>query len=473
MVNDELKNRISQWIDSHEKQLLADVARLVAIKSVKEAPEEHAPFGRGIARALDEAVALCVERGFRVTKYHDRVATADLGRGPALLDILGHLDVVGEGALSEWETDPYTLTVKNDGCAYGRGAIDDKGPVVASLYAMMCVRELGVPMTHGVRLIMGTDEESGMDDLPYYYAENSPAPNTVSPDANFPVYNTEKGFYKPVFTCSFEKSDASPAVVSLEGGYRINVLPADANALVRGLSAAEVEKAAAQLAPELGVSFTVEQEPGGVRLAVKGRNAHASLPEEGVCGITALIEILMSLPLADCGSTRALRAVHELFPHGDDRGRALGIAMSDEISGELTCAFSLLSMNETELRGQFDGRVPICADEENCKKAAEKSFESHGFKAEGEMEPPHHTPAGTPFINSLLECYESFTGLKGECLSMGGGTYVHHVEGGVAFGASMPGFDGCMHSQNEKFCIRDMLTTAKIYAAVIAELFGA
>jgi succinyl-diaminopimelate desuccinylase len=88
------------------------------------------------------------------------------------------------------------------------------------------------------------------------------------------------------------------------------------------------------------------------------------------------------------------------------------------------------------------------------------------------MGAPHHTPAGTPFINSLLESYESFTGEKGECLSMGGGTYVHDIEGGVAFGAAMPGFDGAMHGQNEHFCIRDMLTTVKIYAAVIANICG-
>lgn len=472
MVNEELKNRISQWVDAHEKELLADVARLVAVKSVKGEPEEHSPFGAGVAAALREALALCAERGFPVKNYHDRVGIADLGDKPAIIDILGHLDVVGEGALSEWDTDPYTLTIKDDGCAYGRGVIDDKGPLVAALYAMICVRELGVPLAHGARLIMGTDEESGMEDLPCYYAENAPAPNTVSPDASFPVYNTEKGFYKPVFTRSFEKSEAVPRIVSFEGGYRINVLPADAAALICGLDAAAVTEYAAEKAPTYGVSFTIETEGENVRLSVKGRNSHASMPEDGINGITALIEILLSMPLADCGSTQALREVNALFPHGDDRGRALGIAMSDEISGELTCAFSLFSMTETELRGQFDGRVPICANEENCKNAAEKSFALHGFSAEGGMEAPHHTPAGTPFINALLDCYESFTGLKGECLSMGGGTYVHHIEGGVAFGASMPGFDGNMHSQNEKFRISDMLATAKIYAAVIAELCG-
>lgn len=470
MVNEELKKKISDWVDAHEKELFEDMARLVAIKSVKTDPEPDAPFGAGPLKALKEALKLCEERGFETNSYDNRVGTADLGPSPAVIDILGHLDVVGEGALDGWDTDPYKLTIKDDGCAYGRGTADDKGPVVTALYAMMCLRDLGLPIKQGVRLIMGTDEESGMQDLPAYYAVNKPAPNTVSPDADFPVYNTEKGHYQPSFKCDFEKTDARPAVLSIDGGYRLNVLPADACAVIAGLSADEVRSCAEKLAPDLKVSVDVKPQDGNVLLAVKGVNSHASLPEDGVNGITALIEILLSLPLADCGGTKALRGLHEMFPHGDDRGRALGIAQSDDISGDLTVAFSLLTMTETGISGRFDSRTSVCANEENCKEIVEKAFASRGFTIDGKMEPPHHTPAGTPFINTLLSSYEGFTGLKGECLAMGGGTYVHHVEGGVAFGTMMPGFNPNMHSQNEHCSIKDTLTAAKIYAAVLAEM---
>ena len=103
--------------------------------------------------------------------------------------------MVGEG--EGWDTDPYTATEKDDGCLYGRGTDDDKGPVVIALYAMRCLKELGVELSHGCRLIMGTDEESGSGDLPYFYKDNAPAPNTVTPDTGFPVYNTEKGRWAP------------------------------------------------------------------------------------------------------------------------------------------------------------------------------------------------------------------------------------------------------------------------------------
>ena len=86
------------------------------------------------------------------------------------------------------------------------------------------------------------------------------------------------------------------------------------------------------------------------------------------------------------------------------------------------------------------------------------------------MEPGHHTPGDSDFVQSLLRCYEEYTGEKGECLSMGGGTYVHNIEGGVAFGAGFYEFENNQHSANERACIETLLTACKIFASVIAEV---
>ena len=53
---------------------------------------------------------------------------------------------------------------------------------------------------------------------------------------------------------------------------------------------------------------------------------------------------------------------------------------------------------------------------------------------------------------------------------MGGGTYVHDIPGGVAFGAGMPGFESNLHGANERMNIADMLTAIKIFAQVIYDL---
>ena len=458
---------ISRWVDSHEGEYLKDLERLIAVKSVREAAQPGAPFGPGPKAALEEALRICEAHGFKTTNYENYVGTADMNDKPTALDILAHLDVVGEG--DGWDSDPYKMLIK-DGLVYGRGTDDDKGPALMALYAMKCVRELGLPMAANCRLILGTDEESGSEDLEYYYAKERPAPHSVTPDTEFPVYNTERGGYKPVFTRRWAAESAVPRVSSLSGGYRINVLPADASAIVVGLDKAEMESVCAPLAKALGVTFALEEAEGGVKLSVTGKASHAAHPEEGVNGITALIAMLLAMPLAETESKKALSALKECFPHGDGAGKGLGIAMGDEVSGDLTVAFSLLSMDETGISGQFDSRVPLCATEENCKAVTEAKLGGFGFAVSGEMAPCHHTPAESPFVKTLLRSYEHYTGKKGECLSMGGGTYVHDVPGGVAFGAGMPGFVSNLHGANERAEIRSLLTAMKIYAQVIYDL---
>ncbi|MEG2420086.1 MAG: peptidase M20, partial [Oscillospiraceae bacterium] len=55
-------------------------------------------------------------------------------------------------------------------------------------------------------------------------------------------------------------------------------------------------------------------------------------------------------------------------------------------------------------------------------------------------------------------------------LAIGGGTYVHDIPGGVAFGCTMPGFSSGLHGPDEHACIADLLTSAKIFTEAIAAL---
>lgn len=465
-----LQERISQWVDAHEQELIRDITRLVAVKSVKGEPAPDAPFGPGPRAVLDEALALCSEYGFETENYGGAIGTADLNDLPSRVDILGHLDVVGEG--TGWDTPPYEAVLKEDGCLYGRGTDDDKGPCVMALFAMRCVKELGLPLKYGCRLIMGTDEESGSEDLPYYYSKHAPAPNTFTPDSGFPVYNVEKGLFRPVVKRSWAAETALPRVTSIDGGFRINVVPSDAEATVAGMSAAEALELGAAAAGKCAVELTACDIEGGARLKVHGRQSHAAMPWEGENGNTALLAVLASLPLAECESTRAIKNFSDCFPHGDWRGAACGIAQGDELSGELTISLDLLKLDGDGMEAQLDSRVPICASETNCKIVAEEKLRALGFEVESWMQKAHHTPAEGEFVQALLECYEAYTGRKGECKYTGGGTYVHDIEGGVAFGAGMPGFASNLHGANERINMHDSLEACKIFALVIAKLCG-
>lgn len=468
------KSKIDAYFDRPEarKDLLDAISRLVAVKSVKGESAPGAPFGPGPKAALEEGLKLCRELGFRAENYHDHVGTVDLNDKETQLHILGHLDVVPEG--SGWDTDPYTC-VERDGVLYGRGVSDDKGPVCAAILAMKAVADLG-GAAKNVRLILGTDEECGSADIAYYYEREPYAPCSFTPDADFPLINIEKGHYHPDFGKTWEIETVTPRVSAMNGGFRFNVVPPEADATVTGLVFdPALESLCRQVENLTGAKFELERLPGAVRFLCHGKNAHAASPDGGVNAIQALLEVLVRLPLADCASTRAVEALHELFPFGDNRGTALGIAQRDAESGELTLNLAIIRLDAAGFSAKFDVRFPLCANEENCKNVCEASFARHGISVTGDpdMTTVHCVPADSPFVKTLLKCYSMYTGVSDpQPLAIGGGTYVHDIPGGVAFGCEFPDFDPKMHAANEQARVDDLLLSAKIFTQAIFDICG-
>ena len=463
------KNEIEAYVDSHRQEMLDDICALCRINSEKMPYSAGKPFGEGAFAALNEALEMAEKYGFAIRNYDNYVGTIDMNDKEAQLDILAHLDVVpaGEG----WTvTEPFS-PIEKDGKLYGRGTADDKGPAMAALYAMRAVKELGIPLKKDVRLILGTDEECGSSDIAHYYKTEKEAPMTFSPDGAFPVVNIEKGRLPGHFTANWEASEALPRLVRLNAGVKTNVVPGKAFAVIAGLSTEELEKAAKEITEQTGVTFVFETVEEGVSVTAVGVGAHASLPQDGNNALTALLTYVTALPLAACAQTEMLKNLCELIPHGDTAGAALGIAMSDELSGALTLAFSILNVDESSLEGQFDTRAPLCATKENCLDVAKAAMQAKGITfLTDHMTPLHHVDENSPFIQTLNKAYEEYTGLEGGCVALGGGTYVHDLENGVAFGASFPGTDNRMHGADEFAVIDELLASAKIFAQVIVDL---
>lgn len=462
------QDAIRTYYAGQQAPLVEAVSRLCRIDSTLGPALPGKPFGEGPAAALEEFLALAREWGLAGQNLEGYVGAVDLNGEDTALHILGHLDVVdpGEG----WTVTEAFQPKLVDGILYGRGTDDDKGPLAAALLAMKAVKDLGIPLKKNVRLIAGTDEETGFRDVKWYYANHPYAPYTLSPDADFPIINIEKGHYQPTFSAAWPEETALPRVTQLTGGPRLNMVPPKAQATVAGLALEEIEGIAQGLGLEAEISFACTQKGADVHILCAGANAHASTPEQGHNAQTALLTLLSALPLADTPSARALRALHRLFPHGDHAGAALGLAQEDDLSGPLTLAFTMLTLTPTGCQGRFDSRTPLCATQESLVAPAQKALGQAGFTLEGKVDPPHHVPAESPFIQTLARCYEMYSGRKSQCLAIGGGTYVHDIPGGVAFGASMPGFVSNLHGPDERVNVADLLTASQIYAQVILEL---
>lgn len=463
------KDKIDAFIDAHTQEMIEDICELCSINSEKMPEEEDMPFGPGAAECLDAALDMAEGYGFDTTDYEGYVGCIDLNELPTQLDILAHLDVVpaGEG----WAvTEPFKPVVK-DGKLYGRGTADDKGPAVAALYAMRAVKELGIPLKKNVRLILGTDEECGGSDIDHYYSIEKEAPMTFSPDAEYPVTNVEKGRLQGHFTAEFEASDALPRLVSIKAGTKINVVPGKAKATAEGLDNHVLEETAKAVEAETGIQFTFEYEAPFVTITAAGAGAHASTPQDGNNALTGLLSLLIRLPFAPCAQVEAVKKALSLIPHGDVNGTTLGVDMEDELSGRLTLAFSMLTVDAAALDAEFDTRIPVCGNEDNVLNVIKAKMEEQGFKLLNDsMVPPHHVPGDSDFVKTLLKAYETYTGQKGECQYTGGGTYVHDLKNGVAFGATMPGTDNHMHGADEFAVVEELVMSAKIFAQVIVDL---
>lgn len=463
------QKQIERYIDTHKNALVKDVCELCNINSERMPSEDGMPFGPGAADCLDVALDMAESYGFEVKDYDGYVGCVDLNDRPRQLDILAHLDVVpaGEG----WTVTEAFRPVVRDGRIYGRGTSDDKGPAIAALYAMRAVKACQIPLKKNVRLILGTNEECGSSDIEHYYKLEKEAPMSFSPDSEYPVINIEKGRLASHFTAGFEASESLPRLVSLKAGTKINVVPGRAEAVVEGFSSEELNQAAASAGEETGISFSIEERGTEHLIFAKGVGAHGSLPEEGKNAITGLLSLLTRLPFAPCAQADALKGAAALFPHGDHHGTALGIDMEDDLSGRLSLTFSMLEIGAENFDGAFDARVPLCGNEDNVLKVAARKLEEAGFALQNkEQTPPHHVPGDSSFVQTLLKCYEHYTGLKGGCKSTGGGTYVHNLKNGVAFGACFPGTDPHMHGPDEFVVIDQLAESAKIFAQVIVEL---
>lgn len=462
-----MNEKVNTWIEAHQRELIEDIRALCAIPSVRGAAKEGMPFGEGPYRSLHYALGLCRKYGFETKNYENYVGAADFDASlPRTLDILAHTDVVpaGEG----WTvTEPFQV-VERDGRIYGRGVSDDKGPLLCALYAMRALKECSVSLKKGVRLIVGADEECGSSDIVKYYAAEPEAEMTFSPDGEFPLINIEKGQFRGTLRKRYQEHNAV-RLLSMQAGVALNAVPQRAELRFQGLEPASYPDILASVERDCGV----ELHASGDTVTVTGVSAHASTPENGRNAGLAALCLLTRLPLPESELLSAVRTLLRLFPYQVTDGSGIGIRMEDPESHALSCTLDLFSIAEGEMEFSFDARTPVMATKENCEEQARRVIEAAGFVfTTPGMIPPHVVPSDSAFVQKLLGAYEAVTGLRGECLAIGGGTYVHELKNGVAFGAVLPGIDTKMHGADEFFDLDNILLATKVYAEAILALCG-
>ena len=188
-----------EWINRLKEvqpMLFEGLRRMVAIPSIRGKEEPDAPFGRGPKQALEEVLKISAELGFHTKNIDDKIGYAQYGEDRsdgAYYGIFGHVDVMplGEG----WNSPPLSLTLR-EGKLFGRGTLDNKGPILSNLYALYVLKENGVTFDRPVRIVFGTNEETGFGCVKHYLTKEIPPTFGWTPDCKWPVVYGERGRLK-------------------------------------------------------------------------------------------------------------------------------------------------------------------------------------------------------------------------------------------------------------------------------------
>ena len=462
--------KIDRLIEGWRDEIFEKLRGWVAIDSKAGKNEgEGKPFGSEVRKMLDLALKDAADMGFATENFHGYCGHAVMGEGEQSMGILAHLDVVPAG--DGWTHDPFGGEIEN-GRFYARGAIDDKGPAMAALYAMRAVRDAGVELKDSVRLILGCDEETGMTDM-RHYAKCVKLPDYgFSPDAEYPVINIEKGGLGILLTAVCENDDeAEIPVYSLYAGERPNVVPGTAWAEV-GIQKVGIEELKARLNDER-IEVT-DLGNGRAKVLATGVSAHASTPHLGV-NAAGILLIGLKNAQAGGGSKAAICALAEKIGL-EGHGESLGIAIEDELSGKLTCNMGILRFDGRVMTARLDIRYPIIVETEGegvtCGRMSMalsgtpfsvKRVGGHGVL---------HVPAEHKVVQGLLKVYHDLTGLPAHPIAIGGGTYSRTMPNTVAFGPCFPGDPDPCHMPDESIDIEKYMTSIRIMAHAIETLAG-
>lgn len=451
---------IGMVIDGLRESLVETLASWIRVPSVKAEPEGDAPFGAEVKRALNTALNDAKAMGFETRNFDNYAGDARMGRlGVDPLGILVHLDVVPTG--DGWAVDPFGAVIEGDRM-YGRGTSDDKGPAVAALYAMYALKQAGVPLRREVRLIFGCDEESGWEDIAHY-VEHCDMPATgFSPDASFPVINTEKGMLQLSLRAKASKDGLF--VKRINVGERHNVIPGLASALVAG-DAALCDRVN-RLAADMHLQVEAQEHPDGVELLSTGIAGHAAYPENAKNALGQLLLMLRAI-----GVTGALKTMADCVGMEYD-GSALGVHCSDEVSGALTNNLGILNYDENGMYATLDIRYPVHANPVWLVRSIKAALgEDIDVTVDAQKE-PHHVAPNSALVTALLDAYHEVTDRPRECVSTGGGTYARCLSEGVAFGSAFPEDEDLAHQAGEYASIDGLMTNVRIFARAIVKLAG-
>ena len=439
-------------IDRRLKASLEELRRLVALPSVSV-------DGTSMPECAELVAKLLTQRGFQArlvpsSGFPVVFAVRQGARRDRTLLFYNHYDVQPPGPSALWESPAFELKVRNE-CAFGRGAVDDKGHIISRLAALDAKLEVDGDLPCTVKFVIEGDEEGENIHLPEFVARHA---EMLAADA-----------------CLWEA-----------GGVNHEGVP-ECHAGLRGIAYFELRVRTASQDAHSGLGGSIFPNAAWRLVwalrSLKGPDERILLPGfyDRVRPPTPRdLELLAELP----EDSDELRRTYGL--NGFIKGLTDGVPLRSEAVFSPTCTICGLTSGYqgpgcmTVLPAQASAKVDfrLVPDQDPAEVLAQlrEHLDSQEFtdieivdlgcEAPGRSDPDH------PFLRLVADAAIDVYGQRQLIAPMTGGSgpyhaFIHHL--GVPIATAGIGYPGMlMHAPNEHFRIPDFVAGTRHVARVVA-----
>lgn len=398
---------------------------LISIPSVSDDIEN-------VTKALEYIVELA--RSFDLHAYtvlDNRVGVVEYGEGKETFGLLAHTDIVPVEE-SDWEYPPFDLT-EIEGILYGRGIVDDKGPIVLMLYILKIMKELDFKPSKKIQLIIGTQEEVVWTDM-YDYVKEFKLPDFgFTPDGEFPIQNAEKGYLD--LKLVFDKGD----VEFVDAGNATNSIPSNFICKVNGRT-----------------------------YKATGKACHSSQPENGVNAILKGIKLI-----DDEDKHKSFEFLEKYFK--DCNGRDMGIYEENYVNGDIlnltALSPNIMKMEDDKIAVYVNFRLAVKDTYDKIINFLDSHKAEYGFTYEVlDLMQPIYVNENQGFIQTMKKEYDAVMNTDVEFDLAFGTSYAKAMPNFVSFGPMFPDSLDTCHEANEQIMVDELLKAQKIYVNTIYEI---
>lgn len=455
-----------KFLNKYRKEFLEDLQNWIKINSVYDANtiSEENPFGKNVSNSLNYMYTLAKREGFEVENHNNYAVSIKLNKkAKKSIGIIGHCDTV-PFAGQNWSTDPLSGHIE-DNFIHGRGAQDDKGPVIAAFWGLKFFKDAGFDTKDlkntQFQLILGGDEERSSKGIAKYLKTHQPPMFSYTPDGMFPVVFNENE--KADFKITIKEKVKNPHILEFEGGIAINVVPSKCTILIYDLPHLE-ENFTNFLAKHLLKGKITEIKPKTYQVEIYGIGAHAAELQNGLNAITHAAEFLSIYYYDHCPSF--INFISEII-HNNIHGHSLNIYFSDKETGVTSINLGLIKFQKNECQMMFDIRWPHCVKLAKIRRRMKTTLDKmkHDIKLElVGVNPGLYIDPQDNFLQQLDLSYRLATrDHDSKLISTSGGTYARMIPNCVAFGMLFPQAKNTMHQADERINIKDLFKGMQIY----------